>query len=454
MFLRKIIEELQKWKNNKDRKPLVLRGARQVGKTTAVHIFSKSFTNYIHLNLEEIKDKELFEQNLSVKNTLDYILLSKNITLKKGTTLIFIDEIQNSPQAVSLLRYFYEKLPEYFVIAAGSLLEIMMEENSISFPVGRVEYRFMYPLSFEEFIIAFKREDILKHYNQIPPEQFAVLEIKKLFHQYTMIGGMPEIVAKFVKTKNVSDLITIYQSLITSYIDDVKKYAKNSTMTEIIKHSIEVSPYEAGNRIKFQGFGNSNYKSREIGEALKSLQRAMLLYIIYPITAQKPPVLVNKKKSPRLQFIDTGLLNFSVGLQSYFFKNEDLQAIYNGKLAEHIVGQELICKDLLTWNTYSFWVKEKKQSNAELDFLIQFNEIFIPIEVKSGKTGTLRSLHEFMDKANHKYAIRLYNGNISIEDVKTPAGKIYKLLNLPLCFAGKLSEYIEWFIKGKGKHRQ
>ncbi len=447
MFFRNIIRELEKWRDNKDRKPLVLRGARQVGKTTAVNLFAKEFNNYIYLNLEHTDDKNIFSQNLSVKDTIDYILLTKNVSLKKGKTLIFIDEIQNSPQAVSLLRYFYESMPEYFVIAAGSLLEIMMKENSISFPVGRIEYRFMYPLIFEEFLIAMNREDVLKHYRHIPSQSFATLEIKKLFHVYTMIGGMPEIVAKYVDTGNVSDLKIIYQSLITSYIDDVKKYARNRSMAEIIKHSLETTPFEAGSRIKFQGFGNSNYKSREIGEALRSLQRAMLLYLIYPVTAQKPPALIDKKKSPRLQYIDTGLLNYSVGLHSYFFKYKDLQAIYKGKLAEHIVGQELIAGDLLTWNSFLFWVKEKKQSNAELDFLIQYNELFIPVEVKSGKTGTLRSLHEYMDKVNHKFAVRLYDGEMSIEDIKTSSGKTYKLLNLPLCFAGKLKEYINWFAK-------
>ena len=446
MFFRSIIDELKSWKKQTKRKPLILRGARQVGKTTAVNLFSKEFKNYIYLNLEKKDDRSIFERNLSVKDTLDYILLTKNVLLKKGETLIFIDEIQNSHKAVSLLRYFYESLPELFIIAAGSLLEMMMEENAISFPVGRVEFRFMYPLTFEEFIIAMNNKSLLKYYNQMPVKDFAVIEIKKLFHTYTMIGGMPEIVEKYIETKNVSDLKIIYQSLITSYIDDVKKYARNGSMAEIIKHSIESAPMEVGKRIKFQGFGNSNYKSREIGEALKNLQRAMLLYIVYPVTSEKPPALVDKKKSPRLQFIDTGLLNYSLGLHSHFFKNEDLQAIYKGKLAEHIIGQELIANDSLTSNDFLFWVKEKKQSNAEIDFLLMYNGYYIPIEVKSGRSGTLRSLHEFMDRVNHNFAVRMYNGDLSIENTKTTRGKEYKLLNLPLCFIGRIEKYIQEFM--------
>ena len=451
MFFRTIIEEFRVWAKREDRKPLVLRGARQVGKTTAVKMFAKEFDNFIYLNLEKKEDVEIFKQNYSTEQIIDNIILSKNITLKKGRSLIFIDEIQNSPEAVAMLRYFYESFPSYHVIAAGSLLEIMMAKDNLSFPVGRVEYRFMYPLTFMEFLLAINHQQALKYYKMLPCPSFAMVKIKELFHRYTMIGGMPEIVKKYVETERVSDLTITYQSLMTSYLDDVKKYARNNSMSEIIKHAIESSPFEAGSRIKFQGFGNSNYKSREIGEALRTMQRAMLLYLIYPTTSTKPPALPNKKKSPRLQFVDTGLLNFSVGLHSYFFKNDDLHSIYQGKLAEHIVGQELIGRDFQSPASYSFWVKEKKQSNAEVDFIVQHNEYFIPIEIKSGVSGRLRSLHEFMDRVEHTFAIRMYSGELSVEKVKTSTGKEYDLLNLPYCFSGVLEGYLEWFLKSVEK---
>ncbi|MBP7433922.1 ATP-binding protein [bacterium] len=448
MFIRNIINELKQWASSGSRKPLILRGARQVGKTTAVKMFAKEFDTFIYLNLEKKSDLEIFQMNLPVEKLMDYVLLTKNIIPKEGRTLVFIDEIQNSPEAVAALRYFYESLPEYFVIAAGSLLEIIMAKNNISFPVGRVEYRFMYPLTFEEFLIATDNEQALKFYNTVPCPKFAIPKIMELFHIYTMIGGMPEVVEKYIEKESVSDLRPVYQSLFLSYIDDVKKYASEKKEIEIIRHAIESAPFEAGNRIKFQGFGNSNYQSREMGEALRTLSRAMLINLIYPITAFHPPALADRKKSPRLQFVDTGLLNFATNSQPYFFKFDDLQNINKGKIAEHIVGQELIGMDSLSPSNYSFWVREKKQSNAEVDFIVQHLHRFIPVEVKSGAEGTLRSLHQFMDSCDHPYAVRLYSGKMSVEKVSIPSGRKYKLLSMPYCFAGKINQYLEWFIAG------
>ncbi|HRZ79505.1 MAG TPA: AAA family ATPase [bacterium] len=450
LFFRNIINELIDWSKSSSRKPLILRGARQVGKTTAVKMFAKEFDTFIYLNLEKKSDLEIFQMKLPVEKLMDYIFLTKNKSAGNGRVLIFIDEIQNSPDAIAMLRYFHESLPEYFVIAAGSLLEIIMAKNEISFPVGRVEYRFMYPFTFEEFLIACGNEQALKLYNTIPCPEFAIPKIMELFHTYSMIGGMPEIVAKYIETENVSDLKTIYQSLFLSYFDDVKKYASGTKEIEVIRHAIESAPFEAGSRIKFQGFGNSNYQSREMGEALRTLSRAMLISLIYPVTAFNPPAMPDRKKSPRLHFLDTGLLNFATNAQPHFFKYDDLCSINKGKIAEHIVGQELIGIDSASPSNYMFWVREKKQSNAEVDFLVQHLHRFIPVEVKSGAEGKLRSLHLFMENSDHPYAVRLYSGKMSAEEISTNLNKKYKLLNLPYCFAGKINDYIDWFVKGKG----
>ena len=438
--------KLLEWKDSSRRKPLIIRGARQVGKTTAVNIFSKNFENYIYLNLELKRDSELFDNNLEISDLIQLITLTKKIQIKKGKTLIFIDEIQENSNAIEIMRYFYEDSPEYYVIGAGSMLEIMIGENQISFPVGRVEYRFMYPLNFKEYLIASGNKQSIDLYNQVPIPNFVVKEMLDLFQKYTMIGGMPEIIKNYFLQNDANQLNIYYESLITSYNDDIGKYTNNKTMNNIIKHTSESTPSEAGKRIKFQGFGNSNYKSREISEALKILQRAMLVKLIYPTTNITPPMIPNKKKSPKLQYLDTGLLNYSLGLQSYFFSNDNLHSFYQGILAEHIVTQELIAKDLKFKSNVHFWVRELKQSNAEVDFVLQYKSYLIPIEVKSGKSGTLRSLHQFIDMSEHDYAVRLYAGELNIQETKTPSGKAYKLLNLPYFLAGKIDEYIEWFI--------
>jgi len=168
----------------------------------------------------------------------------------------------------------------------------------------------------------------------------------------------------------------------------------------------------------------------------------MLIYLLCPSTATEPPVRPDLKKSPRLQFLDTGLINYFAGLQGYFFKTETLHSFYQGLLAEHIVGQELIATDMKTPKKPCFWVREKKQSVAEVNFIIPFEHRIIPVEVKSGKTGTLRSLHQFIERSRHSFAIRLHAGPVESIETSTPAGKPYTLLNLPYFLAGKISDYI------------
>ena len=450
-FTRKFISQLNKWTHSENRKPLILRGARQVGKTTAVNIFSEQFDQYIYLNLEKHDDADLFRRNLKIKELLQAIFLYKNITQKKGRFLLFIDEIQNSPEAVSALRYFYEELQDIFVIAAGSLFEVMLESKQISFPVGRVQFFFIYPLTFEEFLEAIGEHNALELLDEVPFPEFGYPVLFKLFHTYALVGGMPEIIDKYRRTETISDLNPIFQSLLTGYTDDVSKYARNETMRNIIKHCIESAPLEAGRRIAFAGFGNSNYKSREVGEALKNLERAMLLYLLYPTITTKIPIMVDKKKSPRLQFFDTGILNYVNGLQTLFFKFDDLHSFYKGLLAEHIVGQELLASDISILKKPAFWVREKKQSSAEVDFLVQFDRYVIPLEIKSGKSGTLRSLHQFINRCDHTYAVRMYSGPVSIEKTKTPEGKFFYLLSLPYFLTGKIKDYIEWFLEKTGE---
>jgi predicted AAA+ superfamily ATPase len=447
MLNRKILVNLRQWKSDRGRKPLVLRGARQVGKTTAIEIFSGEFENYIYLNLELTGDREIFDEALSIQEIFQAILVIKNIPLKKGKTLLFIDEIQNSPVAVKMLRYFYEKLKELFVIAAGSLFELMLEKSQISFPVGRVQFFYMYPLTFEEFLQANREDQLLEAYRTTPVKSFAVQKLFDYFHRYTMIGGMPEIVKQFSENNDVPSLKARYESLLTSYLDDADKYARNPTMRQVLRHCIESIPFEAGKRIKFQGFGNSNYRSREVGEALRTIERAMLIYLIYPSTSLQLPIMADYKKSPKLQFVDTGLLNYFVGLQPVFFQYADLHSFYKGLIAEHIVRQELIAQDAEDNKKILFWVREKKQSNAEIDILLPYKNHVIPVEVKSGKTGVLRSLHQFVNSATHPYAVRLCEGNFEIINAQTPEGKAYKLLNLPYFLAGRIHDYLELLVK-------
>ena len=443
MFPRTITHFFESWKKQSSRKPLVVRGARQVGKTTVIKQFGKKFDEFIYLNLELMADRRLFELGLSVTECLQSILLHKNTSHHaEKSLLIFIDEIQYSSAAVTMLRYFYEECPEIHVIAAGSLLETLID-TQISFPVGRVEYVYLYPVTFEEFLFASQEQtcwDLI--HNSLP--EYAHSKLLELFHTYTMLGGMPEAVTSFIEHRDWVKLFSIYESLLIGYQDDAEKYAENKKQATIIRHVIAHAPLQAGSRIKFQNFGQSNYGSRDVGEAMRMLEKALLIKLTYPTTALKPPFEADHKKSPRLQFLDTGIVNYSVGLHQELFRVTDLHNLYQGKIIEHIVGQQILGTYTVHSNKLLFWVREKLQSNAEIDYVIPYGRDLIPIEVKAGKSGTLRSLHSFIDHSEeNSFAIRLYSGKISREKACSREGKTFDLLHLPYYLSGQLRRYIE-----------
>lgn len=445
MFKRLILQEFEKWASKKNRKPLVLRGARQVGKTTAVNQFSEKFNEYLYLNLELEEDKLPFVKFQNMKRLIETIFFLKNKSFSKNKkTLIFIDEIQFVPQALSVLRYFYEQFPELYVISAGSMLESIFN-NKIAFPVGRVEYLILRPVSFPEFLDALDEKSALSQLQKVPYDDFSYSRLLSLFHSYALIGGMPEIVKNYSENRNLTDLSQLYESLLVSYIDDIEKYASNSSQVQILRHAIRSVFTEAGKRIKYQGFGKSDYKSREIGEALRTLEKALLINLIFPQTDTKFPLTPNKRKSPRLQVLDTGLVNYFAGIQKEILNTDDLNKVYQGKVIEHLSGQEIIAQQYNPLSNLYFWVREKNTSSAEIDFLYTFEGKLIPIEIKSGAEGKLKSLHIFMDNVPHNMALRFYAGEIKISEIRTSNGKKYFLLNLPYFLVSQINNCLHWF---------
>lgn len=445
MFRRDIIGELQKWHLRESRKPLVIRGARQVGKTTVVRQFAADFEQFLYLNLELPEDRKPFEEFRNFDTLLQSLFFQKNLVLaKRKKTLVFIDEIQEVPEALQQLRYFYEEAPEIPVIAAGSMLESLFN-TEISFPVGRVEYLAIHPVSFPEFLAAVGETAALEQLKSIPFAAFAHDKLMQLFRTYCLIGGMPEIIEQYSKNKDLTALSVTYESLLVSYMDDVEKYAANNTQANYIRHAIRSSLAEAGKRIKFQGFGNSNYKSREMGEALRTLEKALLIHLVYPQTNPLLPLQPDYDRSPRLQYLDTGMLNYFVGIQTDIIGTEDLHSVYGGRMIEHIVGQELLARQYSALHCLNFWVREKNTAQAEIDYLYQYEGKLIPVEVKSGSEGRLRSLHLFMDIAPHNMAIRYYSGAMNISVLTTPAQKVFFLLNLPYFLVSQIEDYLPWF---------
>lgn len=442
MIQRLLISRLREWAQKNGRKPLVLRGARQVGKTTIVGQFAKEFDNYIQVNLEQSDDVLAFSKYDDVHKIVSYICVQKHITLKKGRTLLFIDEIQESSKTVASLRYFYEEMPELYVIAAGSRLQSLIKER-VSFPVGRVEYMSLRPCSFYEFLGATDNDVLLQMINSMQVDEMYHQLLNDLFNTYALIGGMPEVVALYAKNHDVSMLAPIYKSLVDGYKDDAEKYSKNSAQVNVIRHILQTGWASAGASIKFSRFGGSAYGNKEIHEAMVMLQKAFLLQLDYPTTATGVPALPALRRQPKLIWVDNGLVNYNADIQIEYLQNKNLLDTWRGRAAEHIVAQELnVLKDKYYKENLFFWVRDKKGADAEVDFVWIQNSQVIPIEVKTGHNSKLASLHVFMDECPHNFAIRVWNNPFSVDDVKTRNGKQFRLVNLPFYYVGIIDEVV------------
>lgn len=440
---RNTLNKLRAWRFSETRKPLVLRGARQVGKTTLVKEFAKEYDIFLHLNLEKEDDCALFEANNDVNLLIQAVFMHKRQQQRNGSTLLFIDEIQNSRRAVAMLRYFYEEANHIHVIAAGSLLETVMDLRKISFPVGRVEFMALRPCSFTEFQNGtgddFDAENVC-NLNVIPAIHERVM---RQFREYTLVGGMPAAIVQYAKKRDVLSVSSIYTSLLQTYKDDVEKYSSSTALIKVIRTILEVGWTQAAEAIVFEGFANTNYRSREISEAFQTLSKAMLMELVYPTGEVQSPVLPNQRRKPKLLWLDTGLVNFAVGLQQDVFSTPDINDVWRGRIAEHIVGQELIALNDNILAKRSYWRNDKHGSDAEVDFLYPFQGLQIPIEVKSGHNARLRSLHQFMDATNHGLAIRFWSKPYSVDDVTTPNGKHFRLVNVPFYYAGQVELILE-----------
>jgi predicted AAA+ superfamily ATPase len=442
MFQRRAIENLRKWARKNNRKPLILRGARQVGKTTVVKEFSKEFDTFLYLNLENALARELFNTHDEIGELLTAIYLFCNKRKNGGRALLFIDEIQNSPQAVALLRYFYEDIPELHVIAAGSLLESLISKR-ISFPVGRVEYMALRPCSFVEFLGALGEKALGEAIEQVQLPAGLHHKAMQFFNTYTLIGGMPEAVASFAENKDLVALSDIYESLLTGFTDDIEKYSRNDTMTNILRLMMGAGWKYAAETIRFQGFAGSVYKSREMGEAFRVLEKTMLMELVYPTTSFSVPLLADYKKSPKLIWLDTGLVNYSAKIQKEVFGAKDIFDAWRGKVAEHIVAQELLAADDKVTHKRHYWVRDKKGATSEMDFVVQHDSMLIPVEVKSGHNAKLKSLHIFMDGVGHDIAFRVWGNPFSIDEVETPGGKKFRLCNIPFYYVAGFGELLK-----------
>ena len=440
MFKRKILEKLEEWKNADRHKPLILRGARQVGKTTLVNGFGSHFENYLYFNMERNENVKLFEMDINIDDLVSMLFASLGKIKKDGKTLIFIDEIQNSPKTIALLRYFYEQRPDLYVVAAGSLLENLIDVK-VSFPVGRVQYLALRPCSFYEFLGAIDKNELLAILSQKPELTVAFHEqLMHQFNQYSIIGGMPEAIQQYAETKDVVAIEDVYETLVQAYKDDAEKYVVGNKLTDTVRFILSYGWAFAGETITLGNFANSGYKSREVGDAFRLLEKALLLELVYPVSSTQMPVIPETRRMPKLIWFDTGLVNYQAGIRSEIIGSTDMVDAWRGHIAEQITAQELLALEDRVGQHRAFWAKPN--NGAEVDFIISHNSKLYPIEVKSGVNSHLRSLQVFMDNSNVDVAIRIWSKPYSVDEIKTVNGKAFKLVNLPFYLIGRIHDIL------------
>ncbi len=448
-FWRQAISHLHSWRKSYNRKPLIVRGARQVGKTTLVHQFAQSYKQSILLNLEKKADRSFFDRYDSVHDLLDAMLIDRGMTKDHlGDTLLFIDEIQELPKAIAMLRYFYEEVSDLQVIAAGSLLEHRLSDVK-QFPVGRISYLYLFPMNFVEYLAATGQDQLRQALGTLPISDAAHHVAMDRFKEYLMIGGMPEAIQTYVDTEDLTLLPGVYESIWASYVDDVSKYAASNSLARVMALIMRAAPAQLDQRITFEKFGNSNYGSREVGEALRSLDAAGVIRLIYPTTDVQLPATPDLKKRPRLQFLDTGLVVHAMGLLPQMLGSVDMSSDFRGGIVSHVVHQEVTSLQALSVRPLSFWVREKRNSQAEVDMVLPHKGLLIPVEIKAGAVGKLRSLHQYVDASPHPYAVRMYGGELSVERHRTRAGTDFILLNLPYYLGTQVYAYLDYLMEAE-----
>ncbi len=418
-----------------------MRGARQVGKTELVRCLGRDFESYIEFNFDEFPQKADLFKSGDIEQIVPLIEADSGVRIIPGNTLIFFDEVQNAPLILPMLRYFYEKLPHVHVIAAGSLLEFLLSDHDFSMPVGRVEYHFIGPLTFEEFLSGAGENmlvDFLHNYNMkngIPESLHQ--KYMTFLKYYFLIGGMPEAVQSWIETKDIMEVQRIHASILQTYEDDFAKYKKriNPDHLRLVMRRV---PLIVGKKLRYVSI-ERNIAPSAIASAVRALSNARIITQVFHSDGNGLPLGAEKsEKKYKPLFIDIGLYSTSLNLRlTDVYLMDNMELINRGALCEQFIGQHLLYSGSPWMKPELFyWHREKKGSSSEVDFLVPYGQDVIPVEVKAGKTGSLRSLHAFSALKKTKTALRFNGDTPSVTNVKTTVehlGKAdYKLVSLPL----------------------
>ncbi|MEX0964392.1 MAG: ATP-binding protein [Pseudohongiellaceae bacterium] len=455
-IIRHELRHLEAWYRREGRKPLIIQGARQVGKSTLVRQFaSQNDLQLLEINFERNPEfRQAFEANdpASILTTLQLLTGSE---FTPPNAILFLDEIQAAPEAIAALRYFYEERPDIPVLAAGSLLEFTLSNAQFSMPVGRVEYMYMGPIAFADFLLAVGEGGLARHLVEMT---LADIEKKSmpaaihnklmtLFRQYCVVGGMPEAVARYVTHRSYAEVLRVQSSVLATYRDDFNKYS-HGAMTRRVQLVFDRAPTLVGNKFKYVHVSR-DHRAAELKDALSQLCMARVLTRVHHSSANGVPLgAVQKGNIFKVLFMDVGLLCSVLGINELNIQQDGPHLVNKGAVAEQFIGQHLLyTEDYYQSPALFYWTREAKSAAAEVDYLLPIDRQIIPVEIKAGATGALRSLHQFCQEKQGSYALRFNAEPPSVlksATATTAAGKVtYNLLSLPLYMVGETKRLVK-----------
>ncbi len=451
-MFRKASKYLDEWLELKKRKPLILRGARQVGKTWLVRDMAKrNNLELIELNFEKRPEiAEHFNSNDPVK-ILTNLESELNCKIILNNSLLFLDEIQAKPELLSVLRWFTEEMPQLPVISAGSLLDFALKDHTFSMPVGRISYYYLEPMSFLEFILASGNRSLYMQLTDMqinePLNDTLHKKCLELYSNYCLIGGMPEVVAEWYETNDLERCTKVQQDLIATFRDDFNKYSKR-IRTENLHKVLRSVPDQLGNKFVTSRVGAS-LRSGEVKNALALLTQARICHKIFHTSGNGLPLGAEaNEKFFKVLMVDIGLVSIQLGLsglklsdaRDFIFKNK-------GSLAEQFVGQQIRLIQSALEDTALYYWQRTSGRQGEIDYIIQYGTTIIPVEVKAGAKGAMKSLHQFMFDKKLDLAVRCDQNAqaLYMMDVKTTIGDrvSYKLLSIPFYLVEVLPSLLE-----------
>lgn len=458
------ISYLEEWAARNPHKPVVIRGARQVGKSTLVREFARSARfSLVEVNFErnpEFREAFAFTDPALILSTLT---LLTGQTIAAGTSLLFLDEIQAAPEALAALRYFHEEKPELHVAAAGSLMEFALADTRFSMPVGRVEYLHLGPMDFEDFLAAMGCPELASHLREfslsdldedaIPgPVHRKYLD---LLRQYWVVGGLPEAISGYVQSGDFTRVSRVQQSVVATYRDDFNKYSHGSLKGRI-QMVFDKLPGMVGRKFKYVQVSR-DHRAAELADALRHLCMARVACKVHHTSANGVPLAAEvDERRFKCLYMDVGLMCAALHLNVLDLGKQDPTLVNDGAVAEQFIGQHLLYSGpRYETPVLYYWTREARNAAAEVDYLMTPGRQVVPVEIKAGTTGSLKSLHQFLKEKQRDFALRFNADTPSLlrDSKRLPDGTgiDYDLLSLPLYMVGQARRLVGDFEVKRGR---